>query len=181
MWRIILIIFIFASCDKEVKKISETDASNLVDKELLKNIDLVYTDSGKIILRIIAPEMLRSAKGNQTQDEFRKGITATFYNNGILSNTLTANYANRITEEGKTFLSDQVVLKNPKGEKLETAELTWDERNGRVSTDKFVRLSRAEEIVQGYGFESDQNFLKGVIRSIEATFPAKKIMSEEIK
>lgn len=183
MYRVFFFILFFylLACDQDVKKISETDASILVDKELLNNIDLVYTDSGKIVLRIKAPEMLRSSSGNHTKDEFRKGIVATFYNNNILSNTLTANYAIRMSEEGKTFLSDQVVLLNPKSEKLETAELIWDERNGRVSTDKFVRLSRAEEIVQGYGFESDQNFQKGIIRSIEATFPSKKIMSEEIK
>lgn len=176
LWSIALI-----SCEKDVKKISEADASSLVDKELLNNIELIYTDSGKTVLKITAPEMLSYAKGNYSEDEFRKGMQASFYNQGILSNTLSSKYALRKTEEGKTYLSDQVVLINPKGEKLETAELIWDERNGRVSTNKFVRLSRADEIVQGYGFESDQNFQKGIIRSIEATFPANKIMSEEIK
>lgn len=183
MYKILLSVICtcILSCDAEIKKISETEAGNLVNKELLNQINLVYTDSGKVILNIEAPELLRYSKNNQSQDEFRKGIIARFYSHGILSNTLTADYAIRMTDEGKTYLSENVVLLNPKGEKLETAELIWDERNGRVSTDKFVRLSRADEIVQGYGFESDQNFLKGVIRSIEATFPAKKVMSEDIE
>ncbi|MEO6190166.1 MAG: LPS export ABC transporter periplasmic protein LptC [Saprospiraceae bacterium] len=171
---------LFFACDPEVKKITELDALKLVNKDLLKNIDLTYTDSGKIILNIKASEMLRFAKNNQSQDEFKKGLIATFYNNGLRSNILTANYALRVIEDGKTYLSDHVLLSNTKGEKLETSELLWDERNGRVSTDKFVKLTRDKEIVQGYGFDSDQNFTKGTIKSIEATFPANKIMSEDL-
>ncbi len=177
----IVTTLIVIACEPEVNKIQEQEAVQLVNKELLKNINLTYTDSGKIILKITAPELLRFYKSNQSHDEFRQGMLATFYSDGIISNTLTSRYAIRIIEEGKTYLSDQVVLSNTKGEKLETSELIWDERKGMVHTDKFVQLSREDEIVRGYGFESDQNFLKGTIQSIEASFPVSKIMNEELK
>ncbi|MEP7195156.1 MAG: LPS export ABC transporter periplasmic protein LptC [Saprospiraceae bacterium] len=179
-WPVLVLLFFFISCESEVKKISEQEALTLSNKELLKNVDLNYTDSGKVVMNIKAPEMLRSQVNNQAQDEFKKGLKASFYSRGILSNNLVSNYAIRILSEGKTYLYDHVLLTNPKGEKLETSELIWDERNGRVTTDKFVRLSRSSEIVQGYGFDADQNFQKGTIKSIEATFPVSKIMSEDL-
>ncbi|HMW40342.1 MAG: LPS export ABC transporter periplasmic protein LptC [Saprospiraceae bacterium] len=170
---------LFIQCAQDVRKISEQDALQLAGKELLQNINLDYSDSGKVVMNIKAPELLRSYKAGQSQDEFRKGILASFFTAGELTNTLSSNYALRVLEDGKTYLSDHVVLLNPKGEKLETSELTWDERNSKVYTSKFVRLSRQDEVVQGYGFESDQNFLKGTIQSIEARFPASKILPEE--
>ncbi len=180
-WRLLVLCIFFYNCTEEVHKMSEQQAVQLVNKELLQHINLNYTDSGRLVMNIQAPELLRTYKANQSQDEFRKGIVSTFYVDGILSNVLRSNYALRVLEDGKTYLSDHVVLSNPKGEKLETSELTWDERNGMVYTSKFVRLSRANEVIQGYGFTSDQNFTKGTIQSIEASFPAAKIMSEEIK
>ena len=67
---------------------------------------------------------------------------------------------------------------NDRGEKLETAELIWDERNGKVITDKFFRLTRLDETVQGYGFESDQNFTSVKMKNIEASFPSKKLVGD---
>ncbi|HRG34554.1 MAG: LPS export ABC transporter periplasmic protein LptC [Saprospiraceae bacterium] len=180
IFRLLLVICIlsFFACDKSKKELTEQEAVQLVNKELLKNIELLYSDSGKLVLKIVAPEMLRHIKDGVSKDEFTKGLVTTFYQDGIISNVLSSNYAIRVPEEGKTYLSDHVVLNNPKGEKLETSELIWNERDGRIKTDKFVRLSRQDEIIHAYGFESDQNFLKGILLSSEAKFPSKKILGE---
>jgi hypothetical protein len=34
-------------------------------------------------------------------------------------------------------------------------------------------------MLQGYGFETDQNFKSGVIKSIDAIIPAEKLYKEE--
>ena len=161
----IICLLALISCDKSKKELTEQEAVQLVNKEFLKNIELLYSDSGKLVLKIVAPEMLRHIKDGLSKDEFTKGLVTTFYQDGVISNVLSSNYAIRVPDEGKTYLSDQVVLNNPKGEKLETSELIWNERDGRIK-------------IHTYGFESDQNFLKGILLSSEAKFPSKKILGE---
>ncbi|MBK9272717.1 MAG: LPS export ABC transporter periplasmic protein LptC [Saprospiraceae bacterium] len=157
---------------------SDQEAVELLDKEYLTEVELIYTDTGKLILRVIAPVMIRHYKQGASKDEFPNGMKAIFYSNGEITNILHSKYAIRVPEEGKTYLSENVVLDNPKGEKLETSELVWDERARKVYTYKFVRLSRDQEVIHAYGFESDQNFTKGLMLSTEARFPSKKILGE---
>ena len=181
MMRILFVLSIFCffiCCSDKRIELTDQEAVQLVNRELLNNISLSYSDSGKTVMRITAPEMLRYISGSDSKDEFTKGLTAFFYTNNILNNTLKANYAIRVVQEGKTYLSDQVVLFNDRGEKLETAELIWDERNGKVIADKFFRLTRLDETVQGYGFESDQNFTSVKMKNIEASFPSKKLVGD---
>lgn len=170
-------IILFA-CNKQTKELSDQEAVDLQNKELLKDIELIYTDTGELILRVLAPVMIRHYKQGVSKDEFPEGMQAIFYHEGFQSNILTSKYAIRIPEDGKTYLSDQVVLINQKNERLETSELIWDEREKKVSTDKFVKLSRQDEVIHAYGFESDQNFTKGVMLSTEARFPSKKLIGE---
>ncbi len=173
-----LFILVSVACNEPSKELSDQEAVDLLDKEYLTDVELIYTDTGQLILRVIAPVMMRYFKQGVSKDEFPNGMKAVFYANGEITNILSAKYAIRVPDEGKTYLTENVVLDNPKGEKLETSELIWDERSKRVYTYKFVRLSRAEEVIHAYGFESDQNFTKGLLLSTEARFPSKKIMGE---
>lgn len=179
--RFLFILFVFCllgSCKESLPEISDQEAVDMVGKELLRHIELIYTDTGRLVLRVEAPLMVRQYVKGQNKDEFPNGMKAIFYSNGGVSNILTSRYAMRIPDEGKTYLSQDVVLDNPRGEKLETSELIWDERARRVHTDKFVRLSRNEEVIHAYGFESDQNFTEGVLLSTEARFPSSKLLGE---
>ena len=58
----IICLLALISCDKSKKELTEQEAVQLVNKELLKNIELLYSDSGKLVLKIVGPEMLRHIK-----------------------------------------------------------------------------------------------------------------------
>ena len=53
---------------------------------------------------------------------------------------------------------DSVVWSTAKLEKLETEELVWDEKSGKVRTEKFVKVTQPGEIIYGFGLEADQDF-----------------------
>jgi len=42
---------LFIQCAQDVRKISEQDALQLAGKELLQNINLDYSDSGKVVMK----------------------------------------------------------------------------------------------------------------------------------
>ena len=53
---------------------------------------------------------------------------------------------------------DSVVMTTVKKEKLETAELIWDEKTAKVYTDKFVKVTKPGEVIYGFGLEAEQDF-----------------------
>lgn len=176
----VLVIFLFTSCSEEQKIYSDADAAKLINRELLKDVHIVYSDSAKIELRIVAPEMIRYTESAMEKEEFPKGLQAFIYDDqNQLVNTLASKYAIRVRSEGKTYLRDSVVFSSVNQEVLKTSELIWNENLGKISTDKFVRIIRKEEFIQGYGFETDQHFRKGTIKAIDAIIPANKLYKEE--
>ena len=66
--------------------------------------------------------------------------------------------------------SESVVLISSQGEKLETEELIWDERENKIYTDKKVIITTAKELIQGEGFESKPDFSEYSISKIQGTF-----------
>lgn len=167
------------SCSKEKPELSDLEAAALTSRERFEQVDIRYSDSAALQVRIKAPEMIRHADPGDLKEEFAKGFFAMFYDkSGTLRNTLSSKYALRIHSEGKTFMKDSVRFSDADEAVLITAELVWDERNGTLYTDKFVRILRKDEVLQGYGFETDQNFRKGTIRSIDAIIPSEKLFRE---
>ncbi|MBK8954706.1 MAG: LPS export ABC transporter periplasmic protein LptC [Saprospiraceae bacterium] len=177
---LILASFLWISCHEAKKELSDLEAEQLNNKESFESVNIRYSDSAEIQIRIEAPEMIRYIESGKLKEEFPKGFFAYFYQNGnIISNTLSSKYAIRVQAEGKTYMKDSVVFTSAGGELLKTAELIWNETNGRLFTDKFVRIIRKDEILQGYGFETDQNFREGTIKSIDAIIPSEKLFKED--
>ena len=64
-----------------------------------------------------------------------------------------------------------VIVENiQKDERLNTEELFWDQNSNKIYSNKFVKITRGEEVLTGDGLVSDQNFdnieivnLKGLI------------------
>ena len=159
---------------------SDDEAAKLLNKEVLTDINLIYSDSAKIEIRIKAPKMIRYTEKNELKEEFPIGFQAFFYgDNNEIQNTLTSKYALRVRREGKTYMKDSVTFTTLNKEILRTSELVWNEVGGRIYTDKFVRIIRKNELLQGYGFETDQNFLSGTIKAVDAIIPSEKLYKED--
>ena len=56
-----------------------------------------------------------------------------------------------------------------KNETLNAEELIWDEKNGKIYSDKFVKITTADEIIYGEGFEANEDFTNYKIKNIKGT------------
>ena len=64
-----------------------------------------------------------------------------------------------------------VILENLQNkESLNTEQLFWNPVTGRVHTEKFVRIERADEILTGTGLTATQDFSSYIIKKPEGTF-----------
>ena len=59
-----------------------------------------------------------------------------------------------------------VVAVSDSGITLTTDELIWKNKNKKIVTDKFVKIKSDKEIIEGYGFESDQDLQNYTIFNI---------------
>ncbi len=73
------------------------------------------------------------------------------------------------------YAIDSVVAFNDSSQVLlETDELMWRKKDSKIVTDKFVRITTPDEVIEGYGFESDQSLRNYVIYDITYQTTLKK-------
>ncbi|MBY5958724.1 LPS export ABC transporter periplasmic protein LptC [Membranicola marinus] len=154
---LLLILLAFGCDDKEV--VSELIVPNADDMEsdIAYDVTMEYTDDAKKLMELEAP-VLKRRTTNPEKDIFPEGILVTFFKEEKSYATLTSKYAERLPDSYLVIASDSVVFENVQGEKLETSQLKWDERKGKIFTDRFARLTRPNEIIYGYGFTANQDF-----------------------
>jgi LPS export ABC transporter protein LptC len=143
--------------------------------ELGKNVTILYTDSGFTKAKVYAPQIARYANEFKNQTEMPEGIKIEFFNKArVVESMLTANYAIRLDRDKKMTAKSNVVLINVKGDTLRTEELHWDEMLQLIYSDKFVKITTADEIIMGTGFESNAEFTRYKIKQISGTMSLKQ-------
>lgn len=153
-----VLVITSASCDDKLPVSEEITTQQLdTDADLAYNVTMEYTDDAQKLMTLEAPILMRK-NTIPLKDIFPEGILVTFYEGEGRFATLVSNYAERLPDDYMVIASGDVVFENIKGEKLETSELRWDERKGKIFTDRFARLTRPNEIIYGYGFTANQDF-----------------------
>ena len=147
-----------SSCSNDPKIVETFVSSEELPLETIKQAELLYTEKGKVKVKILAQKIERFTKPNPTIN-FSEGIVVYFYNDSLMvTSVLKAEQA--IIDEKKEEMMAQmnVELTNQKQEKLNTEQLIWNERSNLIFTEKTVRITSKEEIIFGEGFESTPDF-----------------------
>ncbi|MEO6883476.1 MAG: LPS export ABC transporter periplasmic protein LptC [Bacteroidia bacterium] len=164
-----ILILLFSACENNIATVNIITSQINLPLQTGKNIEILYTDSAKLKVKLLSPEMNRF-QGKNPYTECPKGVKVTFYNDsGKVASQLTANYAIRYENLGKMEAKNDVVLINQKGEKLNTEHLIWDQQKQLIYTNDFVKITTANEVIFGDGLESNQNFSQYKIKNIKGT------------
>ncbi|MBT6745924.1 MAG: LPS export ABC transporter periplasmic protein LptC [Flavobacteriales bacterium] len=156
---IILMVGVFISCNKnEIEKIRLVTAQEELPSESSTNVEILFSDSAQLTLRLIAPKLNRYETENPYM-EFTEGLKLLFYNDleepeSQIECNYAINYINKKIMEAK----DDVVVINKAGEKLTTEHLIWDQGKQIITTDKFVSITTADETLTGKGLEAAEDF-----------------------
>jgi len=158
------------SCTPTDHKPEDFEVDRSLPTEVAFDIELTYSDSAKKQIRLQAKEIDRYGNAEEPYTEYPKGILVWFYDDfGNVNSTITANYAIQYDRKKITEARNDVVVVNTKGETLNTEHLIWDEKEERIYTEEFVRITTENESITGYGFEADQEFNSYTIRNIQGT------------
>jgi LPS export ABC transporter protein LptC len=166
---IIIIAGIVVSCENKIDIIPKSDLLTL-PSITVKNFETVFTDSGKLQLILSSPKMEQYNSTDFPYSEFREGIKVVIYNGKTEPvGLVTAKYA-KFTNTNNTWeLKDSVVVVNENNDKLETEVLFWDQGKDLIYTDRFVKITNEDQIIQGFGFESDSHLQNRKIKKVSAT------------
>jgi len=160
---------ILFSCENKVNFIPKSDLLTLPSLTV-KQFETVYSDSGKLQLIMTAPLMEQYNNNDSPYYEFRIGIKVIFYEgHKDPAGSVTAKYAKYTKANSVWELRDSVVVINEGGDKLETEVLFWDQPKDLIYSDRFVKITNADQIVMGTGFESDPKLTKRKIKNVSAT------------
>lgn len=150
-----VLILQFTSCEeKKVQYSIKKYAGPILVSE---NLNTIYTDSGKVKIRLIAPVQTEFSNGNQ---EYEKGLTVTFYeNDSIKKSYLRADLVHYNKQQDLYTAIGNVVLEDLiKHEKLRTEKLHWSRYEGRVFNNEHVEIETPTQILKGKGLTAKQDF-----------------------
>ena len=161
-------------CENDKNEISKITTIERHPLESIRNLETIYSDSGIIKVKVNAP-LLNKYTTPKVITELPKGLLISFYDYHLkVVSELSAKYAIHFEAERKWEARKDVVVINKKGEQLNTERLVWDEQTEKITSDKFVKITTAEEIIYGDGFEADQNFTSYKIFKVKGHITVKE-------
>lgn len=163
------------SCENDIRKVNLVTASDSIPVSTVKNIDLIRSVSGKVVLKLTAP-LLKSYEGEDPYTEFPKGMKIIFFDSVMnVTSQLTAEYG--ISYDKRKLMvarNNVVVVNNSKHEQINTEMLTWDQNTKKIYSDKFVKITTPEKIILGDGFDSDEAMENYTIKKLRGTILVKE-------
>lgn len=165
---IILLAIISFACENDLADVDALQERMNVKVETVKDVEILYSDSAQVRVRVTAETMLNHLDINEPNQEFIDGIFVEFFNpEGLITSTMTAKYAIRFERKGEVTARDSVVWESIDNQKLETEELIWNEKKEEIFTQKFARITTEREIITGHGFRAKQDFSNARIQAVD--------------
>ena len=170
---VLLLAILFCACRKQhVPQSVESNPRNLVPVLLTDSVSTLISDSGVTRYRIEAPEWLMYDKTDPPFQEFPKGIYLEQFDADLhVQASLKADYAYYNENMQIWILRGNVHALNLQGEEFEAPVMNWDQKNHRVYSDTTIHIKREKSIIEGVGFESNEEMSKYTILHPTGVFP----------
>jgi len=167
-----LALCLFACRKPEVQQGTETLPREQIAALLTDTVSTLISDSGVTRYRIEAPQWLLYDKTDPPYQEFPKGVYLEQFDYDLsVQASLQSDYAYYNEKEQVWTLSGNVHALNRKGEQFDTPKLIWDQKSHRVYSDTTIHITREKSIIEGVGFESNEEMSKYTILNPTGVFP----------
>jgi LPS export ABC transporter protein LptC len=161
-------------CENDIERVTMLTDDTAVAKVRGSNIEVIYSDSAKVQVQMLAPAYQQFPDAERPYMEFPEGLEVFFYDDSLrIESEIQANYAIYYSEEGLWHATGNVIARRlDSGDALQTEELFWDENEELIWSESYTRIQNEDGIFYGKnGFESDQNLdnwqLKGTSGTVE--------------
>ena len=134
-------------------------------------VTTLISDSGITRYKIITEEWNIFDKKNPPHWAFEKGIYLEKFDTLLrIDANILADTAYYYEKKKLWELRGNVKILSQQGDKFETQQLFWDERNKKIYSDQYIRIEQPDKAIAGYGFESNQELTEYEIKNTEGVF-----------
>ena len=150
----------FPSCENDLEKINTITSIDQFPDASGKKYEILYSDSFRVRVRILAPEIERYARIEKPCLKFPKGMTAYFYNDSLKIEAYIK--AKDVVYYEKEYLweaKNNVEARNlDNGNQINTEHMFWDEKKHLIYSHTRSRIVNKEGTFYGEnGFEARQD------------------------
>ena len=163
---------LFPACSRKEKKLAEAISENdtLPSMKSL-GVTTLISDSGITRYKIVAEEWLIHDKKNPPYWAFEKGVYLEKFDTLFhIDASIKADTAYYHEKKKLWELKGHVQILSQRGDKFQTDLLFWDEKKGKVYSDKFIQIEQEDKVIKGYGFESNQDLTEYEIKNTTGIF-----------
>ena len=156
----VLLGMVLGSCKNDIETINAmTSGLNIPDVSGF-DVEIIFHDSGWMKGRIVAAEANQFERIEEPYTEFPQGLKVYLYDkNENLESYIEANYAIFYQEDELWEVRNKVIGERlVTGEKLETDLLFWNQKEKRVYSDHFTKITNPDGVYYGEdGFEANED------------------------
>ena len=153
-----LLIVSNISCDSNFKEIQKNNFVQFLPSNDVDEINLKYTDSGKIKAILISKKMFDYATIDFPFSEFPKGINLTLFDKNAKKTFVTSKYAISYKQTGIIDLQGNVKIVSDEGQMLETQQLYYDQKNAWFFTERKFKFTSPKGVSNGQGIDFSKDF-----------------------
>ncbi|HEY0244430.1 MAG TPA: LPS export ABC transporter periplasmic protein LptC [Mucilaginibacter sp.] len=170
------VLLLISACENDINKIKEISAkqsTNPIDSTT--GVDVIYSDSAKVKLRLTAPLMLHYQNDREQEKSYEKmpkGVKIVFFDTTRNeSGNIVADSAIQYSSQKIIEFHKNVVATNAKGETFKSDELIWDQVKKIMYSNKPVQVVMSGgNIVNGVNFKSDEKLNHPIFGQSTGTF-----------
>lgn len=169
---VLLTVFLSSCGSKDITQNGDAIPREQIAVLLTDSVSTLISDSGITRYRIEAPQWLVYDRTDPPYQEFPQGIYLEQFDIDLkVQASLKANYAYYDENAQQWTLRGNVHALNRKGEEFDTPEMKWDQKTHRVYSDTSIHITRETSIIEGVGFDSNEEMSKYTILNPTGVFP----------
>jgi LPS export ABC transporter protein LptC len=152
------IVALLFGCESNFKEVQKINFSEFLPSGEADEINLKYTDSGKVKAILVSAKMLEYGNVDFSFTEFPKGVLVTLYDNSNKKTFVKSDYAVSYKQTNLIDLQGNVKITTQEGQVLETDQLYFDQKNNWFFTDKNFKFTDPKGISSGQGIDFSKDF-----------------------
>ena len=163
-----IVLFGLTSCSQEDLTLSELNlkqnftSTGTGPEQELKKFNIVQTNDGQKEWELEAKEAKIYEEKKQA---IAKNIKVKFFEKDSITSILTAKTGKINSESGDMEVEGNVIINSVAEEtKIETEKLRYIAKEKKIVSDEFIKQTRPNTIITGYGLEADTSLEKVIIK-----------------
>ncbi len=139
------------------------------------DVETLISDSGYTRYKIVSPLWQMFEDCEEPFWRFPQGLVLDQYDRDMRPDShVECDSAVYFSRRRLWRLDGSVMLVNTARDSFLTQQLFWDQTSRKMYSDSFIHIVRTDRIIEGYGFESDQNMNSYTVRHPTAILPVER-------